>query len=215
MRWSLIKKALGMAKDALHRPDIWVDFPPRLDMNGEIEIFCQDDIKPLESIHYQQKASGSNVVVMLTLGDKIEEVKLPRSKRMTIKALPQRENLRPILLNHGEDAGFKILSDAARTKNISGENLIKWAVDGGLTKDEADRIMVYAENPKEEEKFKRSDRVRIVGPCIEFGELAWVMDLQKTKKGMFYQVLVDGSSKPIIVPKDWLKHNKAGAIPNA
>lgn len=214
MRWNLIKKALGMAKDALRRQDIWVDFPPRLDELGEIEVFSQDDGSPVGQIKYEQRVSGSNVVVVLSMGNRAERVTLPRSKRLSIKALPQRENLRPILTNNGEEAGLKILADAAKTKNLSGESVVKWAMDGGLTEDQARKIIVAA--PKEEQRdFKRSERVRIVGPCMEFGELAWVVGVKKTKKGTFYMVLVDGSSSPIVVPKEWLKANQAGAIPHA
>jgi uncharacterized protein YajQ (UPF0234 family) len=189
MRWNLMKKALGMAKDVLDRSDLWVDFPPRLGMSGEIEVFCQDNIEPLGSIHYQQKAIGSNVIVALSFGDRNEEVTLPRSKRMTIKALPQRENLRPILLNHENDVGFKILASAAKTKNISGNSLVTWAINGGLTEEEANKILALAGDSKGKEKrdFRKSDRVRVIGPCMEFGELAWVMAVQKTKNGMFCQ----------------------------
>jgi len=215
MRWNLIKKAMEMAKDVLRRQDVWADFPPRLFTSGEIEVFSQSDMKPVGEIHYQQRPSGPNVVVVMSLGNRREEIKLPRSKRLSIKALPQRENLRPILMNNG-DAGLKILADAARTKNLSGDGAIKWAIDGGLTESEAKRIVAVADQKQEEKKdFERSDRVRITGPCMEFGELAWVMGKQNTKKGSFYLVLVDGSSSPILVPGDWLKANEAGAVQNA
>lgn len=218
MRWPLMKKALVLAKETLRRPDIWVDFPPRLGANGEIEVFGQDDMKPLGSIHYQQKASGAKSVVRFSMGEKFVESEFPRNKRVTIKSQGPKEELRPILLNHGEDAGFKILSGAAKTKFDSDESIVKWAIDGGLTKEEAQRLVSYA-NPKasreDKKEFKRSDRVRIVGPCMDFGELAWVMGVQKTKKGTFYEVLVDGSSKPIYVPAEWLKENEAGVELNA
>lgn len=217
MRWPLLKKALVLAKESLRRPDIWVDFPPRLGLAGQIIVFCQDDMEPLGEIHYQQKTKGSKTVVRFSMGDKIAEVDFPRSKRVTIRSMNPMEELRPILMNHGE-AGFKILADAAKTKFTSEESIVKWAIDGGLTSDEAKRIVSYAK-PKsgsgEKKEFDRSDRVRIIGPCMDFGELAWVVGVQKNKKGTFYEVLVDGSSSPIFVPPEWLKENEAGVTPNA
>jgi hypothetical protein len=217
MRWPLLKKALVLAKESLRRPDIWVDFPPRLGVAGEITIFCQDNMEPLGEIHYQQKTRGAKTVVRFSIGDKIAEVDFPRSKRVTIRSRGPMEELRPILMNHGE-AGFKILADAAKMKLTSDESIVKWAIDGGLTSEEANRIVSYA-NPKSERKekkeYERSDRVRIIGPCMDFGELAWVVGIQKNKKGTFYEVLVDGSSKPIFVPPEWLKENEAGVTPNA
>jgi len=216
MRWRLFKEALGLAKDVYGRKDVWVDFPPRLRSSGEIDVFCQDDCDLVDAIHYQSRPVGSKLVVRFVLGDKTKEVTLPKRKRMRIRKRIQKEDLRPILMDHGE-AGFRILADAARTMFTSKESMSKWAKDGGLTQQEADKIVSLAQPAprKDDDEIKPSERVRIVGPCMDFGELAWVVGIRETRKAPLYEVLVDGSSEAIFVPREWIQKNMAGVVSDA
>lgn len=61
-----------------------------------------------------------------------------------------------------------------------------------------------------------NDRVRIDNPVsMEHNELGTIMGIRGDHmNGWYYAVLVDGSSKPIWVPKETLKPNKAGLPPD-
>jgi len=232
MRWRFVKEAMLLARKAFGREDVWVEAPPRLDPQGEAAVYAGDLEKPIGKVSYLFKPVGTRLKLELAANGERASVDLPPRRTMSFKVaagpgeVPESApGMRAVLERYGEAAppllatiawssmGRPLTEDEARgmlseVPAAAGEVMERLEAMGALARPNV-RLA------KGSERFKRGDRVRVVGPCMEYGELGWVMEKPREdkKRNKLYMVLVDGSSEPREFAADWLAPNAAGRVP--
>ena len=218
MRWVMTQKAACLARAALGSDDVWVDLPMRLGNSGKAEIYLSSDPEsPKGILEYKISSNGGRTTVSLAVNGHEDEFQMPRTGALNFKAASGR----PIpgwavaLRRYGE-AAIPMIAKVAESETSSRAEIVEWAAARGMDEDTATKVADAAmpRMSKEAKKlrFEHGDRVRVMGPDMDYGELGWVMGKPRRneQKVRLVMVLVDGSSEPKELPEKWLQPNMVG-----
>lgn len=220
MRWIMTKKAMLLARAALGSDDVWVDMPMRLGNKGEVEIYlASNPDEPKGTLKYEVSSSGGRTKVRLAVNEHEDEFQMPRTGSLSFKvasgkAVPEWE----VALRRYGDAAIPMIAKVADSEASSRAEIEEWAASLGMDGDMARKVADAARPPMSKQakklRFEHGDRVRIVGPDMDFGELGWIMGKPRKNKHKvrLYMVIVDGSSEPREFPAKWLKPNDVGRV---
>lgn len=238
MRWDIIKKAWTLAKEKFPKTErLYVDLPDQFRGFGECSIIDLD--KPeekLAKIVYEAHCDKGKPILSLRLENSLTEAEMPKASiqlksEAAIQPLLQKNSISasdimdkyqdPAVL--GEQLAYLIAGheDGIKTASIDEDQVDQWLERYGFAPESifhvepklAEMGIILARR-KKMKKFKNYEKVRVVDPRImEYNEGAQVVGRRRDKeKNDWYQVIVDGSDKPIWLHEDQLAKNEVGSI---
>lgn len=240
MRWEIIKKAWAMAKDKF--PDakrLYVDLPDKFRGFGECSVIdLEDPTKPLGKIVYEAKCEGGKPVLSMKLDEKTVEASLPRFKSLQVKTASVAGSLKAAAIDAkavcakypdqdtlSQQVAYLIAGHEYGLVKEAGTDLHEgivetWIVEQGFPREVTAAVQIKLEGmgvkiaKKKKRQFKNYEKVRVVDPrIIEHNEGAQILDHRRDKKkNDWYQVLVDGSDKPIWLNELQLAKNNVGSV---
>lgn len=241
MRWEIIKQAWGMARQEFPDVEcLFVDFPEKFMGFGDCSIYdLEKPEKPLGSIVYEAKCEAGKPILALRLKERTVEASLPRASAMHFKTasgiskLERRVGIDAVAIMSqypdenvlGEQLAFLIVGHADGLVKTDGElhdGLIEtWIVEHGFPRGAAEAAISQVESlgfkvakKKRNRQFENFEKVRVTDPrMMEHNEAAKILSHKRDEhKQDWYEVIVDGSEKPIWLHEMQLSKNTVGVI---
>ena len=238
MRWDIIKKAWSLASEKF--PDkkrLFVALPDQFRGIGDCDVYDLDNPEtPLGIIHYEAHCENGTPVMSLSLKDMVKKAEFQRVPSLHVKTAGIEGELKPrtsisvkeIMTKHsgpeqlGECAAYLI---AGHEEGIPGDQIHEgiiesWFDDHGFPKESIPFAQAKLEQlgikiaRRKRKRFENYEKVRVVDPRIrEYNEGAQILGRRRDKEGKdWYQVIVDGSDKPIWLMDEQLDSNSVGSI---
>lgn len=236
--WSLAAEKFPKAKR------LFVDLPPKFRGFGECPVLdLEQPDKPLGKIIYEAKCEDGKPVLSLTVADTTAQVSLPKFGSFTLKPSTTAQSLvagvpinasdimkaYPVTQILGHQVGYLIagheegLVKIANSQELDERSIMDWVQQKGFPSDVApfaedklEELGIKIARKKKRKRFENYEKIRVVDPRImEYNEGARVIMRRRDEElNDWYQVIVDGSSKPIWLHEDQLDRNHVGHIDN-
>jgi hypothetical protein len=214
----MTKKAMILARAALGSDDVWVHLPMRLGNEGKAEIYMSIDFEePKGVLEYRISSNGGRSTVRLSVNGQEDEFQMPRTGSSSFKVASSTRvpDWASTLRRYGE-AAIPMIAKVAKFES-GNEGVAEWATEQGMDEELSEKVASICRPMIKKAKklrFEHGDRVRIIGPDMDFGELGWVLGKPRKNKNKvrLFAVIVDGSSDPREIPEKWLKPNDVGRI---
>lgn len=198
--------------------------------------------RPLGKIAYEAKCVDGQPRISMSLGERTAEASLPKFGAMTIKTAHREEILErrqtidaPTIMEQykdmavlGEQIAYLIAghpNGLVKTEQNTDEGMHAglvetWVVENGFPREAFPHVEVklaalgFKISRKQKKKFMTFEKVRVVDPrLMQYNEGARILGYKRDKdKQNWYQIIVDGSEKPIWLNEMQLAKNEAGII---
>lgn len=240
MRWTMLKKAWTLASEKF--PDakrLYVDVPQILRGEGACKVYdLEQPDSPLGLINYQFKCEDGHPIVSMSIGSNEVKTALSRVPTSDLSITSELQTLRSknticaadIMAQYSdpsvlaEQLAYLMVGHEdgpIKTAQADEESIDQWMEQQGfksevfaLAKTHLENLGIKIAKRPRKKRFENYEKVRVVDPRImEYNEGAKVLSHKRDKdKQDWYEVLVDGSEKPIWLNDVQIAPNEVGSL---
>ena len=242
MHWDIIKKAWTIASEKFPEAKrLFVDLPPKFRGFGECTVYdLETPEKPLGKISYEYRCEDGKPILSMNLQNaEAKTAAIQANMDLTISSSiqPFQKNNKidsAAVMSQYKDAnslseqvaylvvGHDLGLSPDQDKSIDSEEIDDWIIEQGFPCDISAGVksnitklgFSCTAKRRKQKEFQNYQKVRVVDPRImEYNEGARILKHKRDKdKNDWYEVIVDGSEKPIWLHEKQLAPNEVGSI---
>ncbi len=238
MRWEIIKKAWSLANKQYPKVKrLYVDMPERFTGSGDCLVIDLD--KPdelLGKISYQARCDDGKPVLSMKLEEAEEKAALSKNASFSYSVASKIESFSSKNIILASDIMTKYQGDdlaeqvayliAGHEEGLRGQELDTWLIESWINdhgfpaeitagvEESLSNLGIKVAKRGKRRLFQNYEKVRVVDPHImEYNEGARIITHRRDKDSCdWYQIIVDGSDKPIWLNEKQLAKNTVGSV---